>query len=132
MNKLVKKILIVALFLGMFGVNQMSNAGARNIGSLNGIWINNLFETNTPSLIKTVWNGWYVVNLSGTANTSRVRSQLQNSNGEKKSQWNLTTGGDRDNYYTINCKEGYYYHLALLNDKWGRDDIYGTWSPDHY
>lgn len=51
---------------------------------------------------------------------------LVNSSDDKRSEWNLTDGGTRDNYYTINCQSGYLYRLMLENVNMGVDDIYGT------
>lgn len=51
---------------------------------------------------------------------------LVNSSDDKRSEWNLTDGGTRDNYYTINCQSGYLYRLMLENANMGADDIYGT------
>lgn len=116
----------------MFSSTHLPSSNARHLGSLNGKWVYYNSDTYTSYLEKTVWNGWYVVNLSGAAGNSKVWSMLVNSNGEKRSQWNKTSGGDRNNYYTINCKVGYSYRLKLQNTNYGADDIYGTWSPDHY
>lgn len=133
MKKLFKKVTIVLVVLGMFVMTHFPNVGARYIGSLNGIWVNNSTPAYTGYLEKTVWNGWYVVNLSGTSSNSILQSQLVNSNDLKRSEWNYTRGGTRDNYYTIDCQAGYLYKLKLYNGKnTGADDVYGTWSPDHY
>ena len=132
MKKIIPKFLILLTMIGMFSVTHLPNVEGRNIGSLNGIYIYNGSYSYTDLLEKTVWNGWYVVNLGGTTSYSRVRSMLVNSNGDKRSEWNLTDGGTRDNYYTINCQSGYLYRLMLENANVGADDIYGTWSPDHY
>ncbi|WP_179942447.1 MULTISPECIES: hypothetical protein [unclassified Gemella] len=55
-------------------------ANARYISSLNGIWVNSNSVTHTGYLEKTVWNGWYVVNLAGTFGNSILKSMLVNSN----------------------------------------------------
>ena len=116
--------------IGMLNVTHILNVEGCNIGLLNGIY--NGSYSYIDLLEKIVWIGWYVVNSGGTTSYSRVRSMLVNSNGDKRSEWNLTDGGTRDNYYTINCQSGYLYRLMLENANVGADDIYGTWSPDHY
>lgn len=132
MKRIFKKSIILSLILGMFVSTHLPNAQARYIGSLNGIYIYNDSPSYTAYLKKTVWNGWYVVNLSGTTEWSSLRSMLVNSNDSKRSEWNITRGGERDNYYSIGCEAGYQYRLKLYNNNAGSDDIYGSWSPDHY
>ena len=68
----------------MFSITHIPNVEVCNIGLLNGIY--NGSYSYTGLLEKTVWNGWYVVNLGGTTSYSRVRSMLVNSNGDKRSE----------------------------------------------
>ena len=110
--------------IDMFSVTHIPNVEVCNIDLLNGIY--NGSYSYIDLLEKTVWNGQYVVNSGGTTSYSRVRSMLVNSSDDKRSEWNLTDGGTRDNYYTINCQSGYLYRLMLENANMGADDIYGT------
>lgn len=70
--------------IDMFSVTLIPNVEGSNIGLLNSIY--NGSYSYTDLLEKTVWNGWYVVNLGGTTSYSRVRSMLVNSNGDKRSE----------------------------------------------
>lgn len=132
MRKYIKKAITVLLLGTLFITTHFPEAGARYIGYFNGFWVYSHQSSYTEYLEKTVWNGWYVVNIKGTSGNDKVKSILRNSNGDARSEWNVTLGGTKDNYYTAGCQAGYVYRLEMQNFYAGSTDIYGSWSPDHY
>lgn len=132
MKLIIKKILVVTCLLGMFLSTVYPVAEARYFGYFSDFWVYRYGNQKTGYVQKTVWNGWYVINLGASARGTTVIHQLIDTYGNGKSEWNYTETGTQNNYYTFDCNSGGKYALQMHLANKDSDNLYGNWSPDHY
>jgi len=90
MKLIIKKILAVTCLLGMFLSTVYPVAEARYFGYFSDFWVYRYGNQKTGYVQKTVWNGWYVINLGASARGTTVIHQLIDTYGNGKSEWNYT------------------------------------------
>ena len=116
----------------MFMSDAYPVAKVRYFGYFSKIWMCRYCNQKIGYVQKTVWNGWYVINLGASARGTTVIHQLIDTYGNGKSEWNYTETGTQNNYYTFDCNSGGKYALQMHLANKDSDNLYGNWSPDHY
>lgn len=132
MNKKIKKIIITLIII--IGALFLTSIYAREIGQLSNFSIKGHYNHRTGYLTK-LKGGHYIMNLNRAPNHRRainVRHRMVNANGEVRSQWYLTTEGDR-HPCANNATEGYIYALDITRQyTWdGAEYVNGSWSPEN-
>lgn len=76
-------------------------------------------------------NSYYVVHLDSKNPQIKVRHYLANSNGDRRSDIDLTWAG-KHGVYTKNAQSGYIYNLNLDRENFWHGGFFidGSWSPD--
>ncbi|MGT2685897.1 hypothetical protein ACVRWT_00750 [Streptococcus porcinus] len=125
-NRKIKSLIVLA---SIFISTSSVFAGTRQVGQLSHFRITPNF-TGTGYLQK-MNDSYYVVNLSSKNPQIRVKHYLANSQGNRRSDVDLTWTGQRG-VYTNGAKRNYIYNLNLARENFWDKGFFidGSWSPD--
>ena len=69
-------MLVIICFLGMFISAAYPVSKVRYFGYFSKLWVCRYYNQKTGYVQKTVWNGWYFINLVASARGTAVIHQL--------------------------------------------------------